>query len=67
MNRIDLNGRLAVVPDGAQGILWEREGDAVTPAVACTPILDQRTPEHIGDMPARIPMNRFLEPDEAAC
>lgn len=40
--------------------------NAITPAAARTPIFDQMTREHIDYMLAKIPMNRFLEPDEAA-
>ncbi|MTH33479.1 SDR family NAD(P)-dependent oxidoreductase [Paracoccus limosus] len=40
--------------------------NAITPAAARTPIFDQMTQEHIDYMLAKIPMNRFLEPDEAA-
>ncbi|MTH65273.1 SDR family oxidoreductase [Paracoccus shanxieyensis] len=40
--------------------------NAITPAAARTPIFDQMTQEHIDYMLAKIPMNRFLEPAEAA-
>lgn len=40
--------------------------NAITPAAARTPIFDQMTQEHIDYMLAKIPLNRFLEPDEAA-
>lgn len=40
--------------------------NAITPAAARTPIFDQMTQEHIDYMLSKIPMNRFLEPDEAA-
>ena len=40
--------------------------NAITPAAARTPIFDQMTQDHIDYMLAKIPMNRFLEPDEAA-
>lgn len=40
--------------------------NCITPAAARTPIFDQMTQEHIDYMLARIPLNRFLEPDEAA-
>lgn len=40
--------------------------NAITPAAARTPIFDQMTQEHINYMLAKIPLNRFLEPDEAA-
>lgn len=40
--------------------------NAITPAAARTPIFDQMTQEHIDYMLSKIPMNRFLEPSEAA-
>lgn len=40
--------------------------NAITPAAARTPIFDTMTQEHIDYMLAKIPMNRFLEPTEAA-
>ncbi len=40
--------------------------NAITPAAARTPIFDQMKQEHIDYMLSKIPMNRFLEPDEAA-
>ncbi|WP_423210925.1 SDR family NAD(P)-dependent oxidoreductase [Paracoccus yeei] len=40
--------------------------NAITPAAARTPIFDQMTQQHIDYMLSKIPMNRFLEPDEAA-
>ena len=40
--------------------------NAITPAAAGTPIFDQMKQEHIDYMLSKIPMNRFLEPDEAA-
>ncbi|MFT4011932.1 MAG: SDR family NAD(P)-dependent oxidoreductase [Paracoccus sp. (in: a-proteobacteria)] len=40
--------------------------NAITPAAARTPIFDQMSQEHIDYMLAKIPMNRFLEPAEAA-
>ena len=40
--------------------------NAVTPAAAKTPIFDSMTPQHIEFMLSKIPMNRFLEVDEAA-
>ncbi|WP_062226411.1 SDR family NAD(P)-dependent oxidoreductase [Aureimonas frigidaquae] len=40
--------------------------NAVTPAAARTPIFDQMSQEHIDYMLAKIPLNRFLEPHEAA-
>ena len=45
-----------------QGVLV----NAVTPAAAKTPIFDSMSPEHIAFMLSKIPMNRFLEVDEAA-
>jgi 2-dehydro-3-deoxy-L-rhamnonate dehydrogenase (NAD+) len=40
--------------------------NAVTPAAAKTEIFDSMSPQHIEYMLAKIPMNRFLMPDEAA-
>ncbi|KAA0972632.1 SDR family oxidoreductase [Aureimonas fodinaquatilis] len=40
--------------------------NAVTPAAARTPIFDQMKQEHIDYMLSKIPLNRFLEPSEAA-
>ena len=40
--------------------------NAITPAAARTPIFDQMTQSHIDYMLSKIPMNRFLEPAEAA-
>ncbi|HEY1608319.1 MAG TPA: SDR family NAD(P)-dependent oxidoreductase [Paraburkholderia sp.] len=40
--------------------------NAVTPAAAKTEIFDSMKQEHIDYMLAKIPMNRFLQPDEAA-
>ncbi|MDO5603635.1 MAG: SDR family NAD(P)-dependent oxidoreductase [Paracoccus sp. (in: a-proteobacteria)] len=40
--------------------------NCITPAVARTPIFDQMTQEHIDYMLSKIPLSRFLEPDEAA-
>ncbi|KGJ06352.1 3-oxoacyl-[acyl-carrier protein] reductase [Paracoccus halophilus] len=40
--------------------------NCITPAAARTPIFDQMKQEHIDYMLSKIPMNRFLEPDEAA-
>jgi NAD(P)-dependent dehydrogenase (short-subunit alcohol dehydrogenase family) len=40
--------------------------NAVTPAAAKTPIFDSMQPAHIAFMLSKIPMNRFLEVDEAA-
>ncbi|HWL55262.1 MAG TPA: SDR family NAD(P)-dependent oxidoreductase [Paracoccus sp. (in: a-proteobacteria)] len=40
--------------------------NAITPAAARTPIFDQMTQQHIDYMLSKIPMNRFLEPAEAA-
>lgn len=40
--------------------------NAITPAAARTPIFDQMTQQHIDYMLSKIPMNRFLKPDEAA-
>lgn len=40
--------------------------NCVTPAAARTPIFDQMTQQHIDYMLSKIPMNRFLEPAEAA-
>ena len=40
--------------------------NAVTPAAAKTPIFDSMKPEHIEFMLSKIPMGRFLQPDEAA-
>ncbi|MCP3708840.1 SDR family oxidoreductase [Paraburkholderia sp. CNPSo 3274] len=40
--------------------------NAVTPAAAKTEILDSMSQQHIDYMLAKIPMNRFLMPDEAA-
>ncbi|MTH78204.1 SDR family NAD(P)-dependent oxidoreductase [Paracoccus aestuariivivens] len=40
--------------------------NAITPAAARTPIFDQMTQQHIDYMLSKIPMNRFLEPSEAA-
>ncbi|WP_299360685.1 SDR family NAD(P)-dependent oxidoreductase [uncultured Paracoccus sp.] len=40
--------------------------NCVTPAAARTPIFDQMAQSHIDYMLARIPLNRFLEPDEVA-
>ena len=39
---------------------------SVTPAAARTPIFDQMAQSHIDYMLARIPLNRFLKPDEVA-
>jgi 2-dehydro-3-deoxy-L-rhamnonate dehydrogenase (NAD+) len=42
--------------------------NCVTPAAANTEIFSQMTSEHISYMRSKIPMNRFVEPDEiAAC
>ena len=38
----------------------------ITPAAARTPIFDQMSQEHIDYMLSKIPLNRFLEPEEAA-
>lgn len=40
--------------------------NAITPAAARTPIFDQMSQEHIDYMLSKIPLNRFLEPEEAA-
>lgn len=40
--------------------------NCVTPAAARTPIFDQMTQDHIDYMLSKIPMRRFLEPEEAA-
>ena len=40
--------------------------NAVTPAAAKTEIFDSMAPQHIEYMLSKIPMNRFLMPDEAA-
>ena len=40
--------------------------NAVTPAVASTPILEQMTEVHVAYMLAKIPMGRFVEPHEIA-
>ena len=40
--------------------------NCVTPAAARTPMFDQMTQQHIDYMLSKIPMNRFLEPAEAA-
>ncbi|MBD9528146.1 SDR family NAD(P)-dependent oxidoreductase [Paracoccus sp. PAR01] len=40
--------------------------NAITPAAARTPIFNQMTQQHIDYMLSKIPMNRFLEPAEAA-
>ena len=40
--------------------------NAVTPAAAKTAIFDSMTPQHIEFMLSKIPMNRFLQVDEAA-
>ncbi|MGN6233482.1 MAG: SDR family oxidoreductase, partial [Trinickia sp.] len=40
--------------------------NAVTPAAAKTEIFDSMSQEHIDYMLAKIPMNRFLLPEEAA-
>lgn len=40
--------------------------NCMTPAAARTPIFDQMKQEHIDYMLSRIPLNRFLEPEEAA-
>ena len=40
--------------------------NAITPAAARTPIFDQMSQEHIDYMLSKIPLNRFLEPDEVA-
>ena len=40
--------------------------NCITPAAARTPIFDQMKQEHIDYMLSKIPLNRFLEPDEAA-
>jgi 2-dehydro-3-deoxy-L-rhamnonate dehydrogenase (NAD+) len=40
--------------------------NAVTPAAAKTEIFDSMSQQHIDYMLAKIPMNRFLMPDEAA-
>lgn len=40
--------------------------NAITPAAARTPIFDQMKQEHIDYMLSKIPLNRFLEPEEAA-
>lgn len=40
--------------------------NAITPAAARTPIFDTMEQHHIDYMLAKIPLNRFLEPDEAA-
>jgi 2-dehydro-3-deoxy-L-rhamnonate dehydrogenase (NAD+) len=40
--------------------------NAVTPAAAKTEIFDSMSPQHIEYMLAKIPMNRFLMPEEAA-
>ena len=40
--------------------------NCITPAAARTPIFDQMSQEHIDYMLSKIPLNRFLEPEEAA-
>jgi 3-oxoacyl-[acyl-carrier protein] reductase len=40
--------------------------NCITPAAARTPIFDQMTQAHIDYMLSKIPMERFLEPEEAA-
>ncbi|MHC5655172.1 SDR family NAD(P)-dependent oxidoreductase [Stappia sp.] len=40
--------------------------NCITPAAARTPIFDQMTQTHIDYMLSKIPMERFLEPEEAA-
>ena len=40
--------------------------NCITPAAARTPIFDQMSQEHIDYMRSKIPLNRFLEPEEAA-
>ena len=40
--------------------------NCVTPAAARTEIFDQMKPEHIGYMLSKIPMSRFVEPEELA-
>lgn len=40
--------------------------NCITPAAARTPIFDQMKQEHIDYMLSKIPMNRFLEPEEVA-
>lgn len=40
--------------------------NTITPAAARTPIFDQMSQEHIDYMLSKIPLNRFLEPEEAA-
>ena len=40
--------------------------NCITPAAARTPIFDQMKQEHIDYMLSKIPLNRFLEPEEAA-
>lgn len=40
--------------------------NCITPAAARTPIFDQMSQEHIDFMLSKIPLNRFLEPEEAA-
>jgi 3-oxoacyl-[acyl-carrier protein] reductase len=40
--------------------------NCVTPAAANTELFSQMTPQHIDYMRSKIPMNRFVEPDEIA-
>ena len=40
--------------------------NAITPTVVRTSMLDELTPERRADLLARIPMQRFIEPDEVA-
>ncbi len=40
--------------------------NCITPAAARTPIFDQMTQQHIDYMLSKIPLARFLEPDEVA-
>jgi 3-oxoacyl-[acyl-carrier protein] reductase len=40
--------------------------NAITPAVICTPILDQLTPDQVHYMTARIPLGRMGKPEEVA-
>jgi len=71
MNQIDLNGRVAVITGGAQGLIALTTSlakevatrgvlvNAIKPAVAKTSMFEQMTQGHIDDMLGKIPMGRF--------
>jgi 3-oxoacyl-[acyl-carrier protein] reductase len=78
MNQIDLNGRVAVITGGAQGLIALTTSlakevatrgvlvNAIKPAVAKTSMFEQMTQGHIDDMLGKIPMGRFVGAREIA-